>query len=142
MLQDGNINWVAPIKDSIQLSQAMADSDIFCYPSVAEKGETFGVAPLEAMALGIPTIVSDLDCFKDFIINKENGLVFNHRSTNNIEELAKCLEHLITNKPYRKLLGKNGATAAKNNFSVKQIADLYLSDFNSSIINKYGKDTI
>ena len=32
--------------------------------SIAGLGETFGVAPLEAMGLGLVPIVSNLDCFK------------------------------------------------------------------------------
>jgi glycogen synthase len=34
---------------------------------VAETGEAFGVAPIEAMAYGCAPLVSNLACFRDFI---------------------------------------------------------------------------
>ena len=49
------------------------------------------------MAWGAVPIVSDLACFKDFIISGQNGLIFNHRVLNAKEELMLCINHLILN---------------------------------------------
>jgi glycosyltransferase involved in cell wall biosynthesis len=46
---------------------------MFVYPCLAEQGETFGLAPLEAVACGAVPIVSDLSCFGDFITPGVNG---------------------------------------------------------------------
>ena len=40
------------------------------------RGETFGLAPLEAMTHGCAVLVSDLGCFHDFILPNETGFVF------------------------------------------------------------------
>jgi glycosyltransferase involved in cell wall biosynthesis len=121
------IKFIDPIYNPKELSEEIANCHIFCYPSVAEKGETFGVAPLEAMAIGRATIVSDLDCFKDFVKDKKNAFVFNHRE-NGVENLTKALSNLITNRDLRVQIGIEAAKTALN-FSNATIADLYLNDF-------------
>src|SRR4026207_1604514 len=45
-------------------------------PSLATRGETFGLAPLEAMMHGCAVLVSDLDCFRDFLSPNETAVVF------------------------------------------------------------------
>lgn len=48
------------------------------------------------MGLGLVPIVSNLDCFKDFIVNNENGLVFDHTDVRCDELLANCLMRLLS----------------------------------------------
>lgn len=128
------INWVEPLFSSKDLAKELKKGDIFCYPSVASKGETFGVAPLEAMGLGLPTIVSDLDCFKDFIEDGKTGLVFNHKNRNASQNLAKLILKLIESKKLYRFLSKNGSEKAKL-FSVENIVRAYHNKF-IEIINE------
>ena len=130
------LEWIDPISDPFQLRNEIAKSDIFCYPSIAEKGETFGVAPLEAMATGRATIVSELRCFQDFVKNDINGLVFNHRAANSVELLKQKLEILIDNIELREALSKEGAKTALE-FSNEKIAEQYLNDFETLLNKKY-----
>src|SRR5262249_48763567 len=58
-----------PIPDEARLALRYRQARAFCYPSLAERGETFGRSVLEAMAAGLPCIVSDLACFADFMDN-------------------------------------------------------------------------
>jgi glycosyltransferase involved in cell wall biosynthesis len=122
------INFIDPIYMPQQLRDEIMSHDIFCYPSVAEKGETFGVAPLEAMATGIPTILSALECFKDFAKDRENALIFNHRSPRPEIELCDSIRKLIDNKDFREKIALNGAKTAKR-FSTEKIAEEYIQDF-------------
>lgn len=71
---------------------------------MADNGETFGVAPLEALELGLATIVSDLDCFKDFISDGENGLVFDRHSNRADDLLAGCIERIVVDADFYKKL--------------------------------------
>lgn len=41
------VEWVGPVFDRAKLSRYYQKADIFLYPSLAAKGESFGVAPLE-----------------------------------------------------------------------------------------------
>lgn len=55
-----NITFHGPIFDMQALSEFYRQASIFVYPSVAENGETFGLAPLEAMSWGCTPVVSNL----------------------------------------------------------------------------------
>lgn len=121
------ISYIPPIYDPKELAKVMNQADIYCYPSLAEKGETFGVAPLEAMALGKATIVSNLDCFKDFAIHNENAYIFNHRE-NPIDNLFLALENIYLDENLRNRIAIQASKDALQ-FSNKNIADFYLKDF-------------
>src|SRR5256714_390393 len=77
---EGRISFVGPIFDSAKLANAYRNARLFIYPSLAECGESFGLAPLEAMAHGCAVLVSNLDCFGDFIREGETGFIFDHRA--------------------------------------------------------------
>lgn len=118
------IDWVDPIYNATILAEKLKEADAFCYPSIAEYGETFGVAPLEAMGLGIPTIVSDLECFKDFASNGINVLIFNHRSKNPTDELKSKILELIQDDKLRKKISEEGFKTAQN-FNAESISKQY-----------------
>ena len=82
--------------------------DIFCYPSLAVEGETFGVAVAEAMAAGAVPVVSALSCFRDFVQSDRNGLAFNHAAPDAPAQLAAALVRLLREPDTRRRL----ATAA------------------------------
>jgi glycosyltransferase involved in cell wall biosynthesis len=129
-----SIIWCDPISDPILLKNKIIKGSIYCYPSVAEKGETFGVAPLEAMATGRATIVSNLGCFKDFVHDQKNGLIFDHNNKNAVILLKKQIEILVNNKELRLKLGLE-AHKTSLNFTNEKIANLHLKDFDSLLNN-------
>jgi len=96
-LENLPIKFIEPMFDIRSLAKEYVKTTIFIYPSIAEKGEAFGLAPLEAMSYGCIPVVSDLNCFKDFIKNKKNGLVFNHKKFPEIK-LAKAITTLQNSK--------------------------------------------
>lgn len=63
-------------------------ADVFVNPSY-EDG--FGYAPLEALACGVPVIVTDDTGMKEYVVKGENGYVF---PTGDGETLLKQLRHL------------------------------------------------
>ena len=132
----GRITWADPISNPSLLAEKIASCDIYCYPSVAEKGETFGVSPLEAMGIGRPVIVSALECFNDFIEDGVNGFVFDHRSPNAVEELASIIEQLMEHPDWRKEIGVEAFRSSRR-FSNSHIADQYLSEF-KILLNNHG----
>lgn len=76
--------------------------DIFCAPSLYE---SFGVAIVEAMAMGVPVVVSDAEGFKEVVEDKETGIIV---PKGNVEKLAEALEELVLNKEKRKKYGRQG----------------------------------
>lgn len=130
-----NIEIKDPIYDLELLIKEYSSSDIFCYPSLAEKGEAFGIAPLEAMSTGSIAIVSSLECFKDFVKNKVNGYIFNHRAENADELLCNAILNALDKNELNKNIRKNAILTA-HNFSVQKIAKDYIDTFNDILRKK------
>ncbi|MCG9793522.1 glycosyltransferase family 4 protein [Flavobacterium algicola] len=123
-----NVIFKEPIFDIAELGEIYARASIFVYPSVAELGETFGVSPLEAMSWGCATVVSKLECFKDFLINNENGLCFDHRSENRVEILTGLLNSLMENELQLKTIANRGLTVNETH-SNEKLAKEFLNEF-------------
>ena len=70
--------FVGPVFDPDALIREYRGGAIFVYPSLAAKGEALPVAPLEAMAAGCATVVSNLRCFDDYI---EHGVCLTNLET-------------------------------------------------------------
>jgi glycosyltransferase involved in cell wall biosynthesis len=122
------IEFLEPIFDQQLLADIYCSADLFCYPSLAEKGEAFGVAPLEAMATGLVPIVSSLDCFKDFIEDGKTGYYFNHRDSEAASKLSKVLATAISNWEVTSTMRLKAIQTAQK-FSYGKIANLYLESF-------------
>jgi starch synthase len=59
-------------REAANREMAWAGGDVFC--SLADNiQETFGIVPLEAMAAGLPTVVSDWDGYKDTVRDGVDG---------------------------------------------------------------------
>lgn len=124
------VEWVGPIFDAVQLADCYRQAALFVYPSLAETGETFGVAPLEAMSHGCPPLVSGLECFRDFITDGDTGFIFDHRAPEPVRELANALTRLARSPGELARVGRAGWEKARE-YSVERVADAYLADFES-----------
>ena len=119
------VSWNGPVYDPGILSARYESATVFVYPSLAEKGESFGLAPLEAMAWGCVPLVSDLACFKDFIRPGENGLVFDHRAQDPVASLARSLASAtLESGPL-----SSAALRVRDTHSPARIAADFLADF-------------
>lgn len=126
------IEWLGPIYNEHELLQQYQGAALFAYPSLAERGETFGLAPLEAMACGAVPIVSDLTCFRDFITPGVNGLVFNHRALDAPSQMAH--EFLtIAADPVRRAAMAESALAVRQSHHSATIAREFLACFEALI---------
>lgn len=131
------VEWLGPIYDERELLQHYQRAALFIYPSLAERGETFGLAPLEAMACGAVPIVSDLACFLDFINHGENGLVFNHRAAD--PPAALNLEILIlASDSERRSAMAEAALAVRQSHHPATIARQFLDFFEEIIEHRHS----
>ena len=133
LAKDSAVVFREPIFDINKLSDIYSKASIFVYPSIAEQGETFGVSPLEAMSWGCATVVSDLQCFKDFLIHNKNGLCFDHRAENKVDILNHHLLNLMNNSKLRIELATSGLSVNKTH-SNERLAMEFLSEFESMTI--------
>jgi glycosyltransferase involved in cell wall biosynthesis len=124
----GRLEFVPPVFDRTELARRYGALDVFCYPSLAAKGEGLSIAPIEAMAAGAVPVVSQLDCYRDLIVPGENGLQFNHERADAAQELAGLLESLLTDAARRRALAARAQATARR-FDYAETARLLLGRF-------------
>ena len=117
-----------PEFDVVRLANIYRDADLFCYPSMAEKGEALGVAALEAMSTGLPVVVSNLECFSDFVEDGKTGLQFDHRGSDPAKTLAAKLDEALSNWPRMLAMGE-AAQKSVQRFGFRRVAEQFLMDF-------------
>jgi len=130
----GRVIFRGPVFDPIALSREFRSARLFVYPSLAEKGESFGLAPLEAMAHRCAVLVSNLDCFHDFIREGETGFIFNHRAANSADALREKIENVMVDEPLLARVAEAGYGKSAE-YSLTCVAAQFLDDFNSLIRN-------
>lgn len=126
------VEFVGPVFAEDELSAHYRRAPVFVYPSLAERGETFGLAVLEAMAGGCAPVVSDLACFRDFVRDDANGAVFDHRAPDAAAGLAARLTELAANPSLRNRLAGAAHTTARG-YSLEAVADRYLASFHAHL---------
>ena len=95
----------------------LAATDVFVQPSLAE---AFGLAPLEAMLPGVPTIVSDAEGFQEFAEDGVNCLVFPRRD---VTTLAKLIERLLTDQALRTRIAAAGERSVRDHFTTERMLE-------------------
>jgi glycosyltransferase involved in cell wall biosynthesis len=132
------VEWLDPEFDPERLARLYGSMDIFCYPSLAEKGETFGVAVAEAMAARCAVIVSALSCFSDLVEDGETALVFDHRAIDAEKLLADCIGRLLLDPAMRMNLAQSGQRRSKR-FDYPEVSARVLSDL--ALLTGSGPET-
>jgi glycosyltransferase involved in cell wall biosynthesis len=101
-------------------------SDLFVLPSFAEN---FGVAVAEAMAAGLPVIVTPDVQISPEIETAQAGLVIEGE----VDAVTKAISRLLDSPEYRKELGKNGKRLARDAYSWNAIAQKLVSIYTEVI---------
>ena len=112
---------------STQIWQAMANSDLLLHLCPIEP---FGLAILEAMAIGLPVLVPNRGGTKILVEDGQSGFQFN---ADDRTDLARCLLWLQQTSP--ELLNyvvKNARSLLYEKYSEKRAIEAYLQLFNSS----------
>lgn len=108
----------------------LSSLDIFCFPSL---WEGMGVTLVEAMAVGLPIVASDLDPIKEVL--GDCGIYFPKKDTSKLKE---ALIALVEDEHKRKTLSKKAKERAKI-FSIKNTVAEYENLFLELYKKKYGK---
>ncbi len=117
-----------PVFDERELARCYGALDLFCYPSLADRGEALGVAPLEAMASGAVPVLSGLECFLEMLRDGINGFAFDHTAAAPDGELARLLAWLIREPGIRATIAEQ-AQADSRRFDYAAVARALLDDF-------------
>jgi glycosyltransferase involved in cell wall biosynthesis len=99
---------------------ALKTMDVFVLPSIAV--ETFSNAALEAMAMSLPVVLSDIAGAPEMVVNGETGFLY---EKDDLEQLADLLIRLRDDTTLREEIGRNARDAVARKFDINQMYDAY-----------------
>ena len=111
----GRVIFVGKVSDT---SHVLEMSDLFILPS---ETESFGLAALEAMAVGVPVISSNTGGIPEVNLHGESGYL---SDVGNVEEMAENAIYLLKNESLFQQFRLNALKRAKV-FSLKNVLPLY-----------------
>lgn len=110
--------------DRCQLAELLAGALSFWLPSMW--AEPFGIAGLEASALGVPVIASAGGGVSDWLADGANGLLVEPGSA---AELAGAADRLAADRDFARALGQSGRERVARDFRpeplMRQLVDVY-----------------
>ncbi len=106
-----------------EVPEKLSGIDIFCATSVLDS-ESFGVSVVEAEAMEIPVVVTDVDGFREVVEDGITGIIVKRR---NINEIYMALKKLVLDEELRHKMGKNGR---------KRVIEKYNFEDNVTIMEK------
>ncbi len=118
---------------SYEVEKYLAASDVYVLPSYREG---FGMAVIEAEAMGVPVIVSDIPGPTDAMIKNETGLVVEKA---NAAELYEAMEKLYEEKELRTKMGSNALDFVVNGFEQKTLFSKMYEDRKALIEKRVSK---
>ncbi|BBT05955.1 glycosyl transferase family 1 [Aeromonas hydrophila] len=101
----------------------MSIGDVFCIPSYREG---FGTVVIEAAAMGLPSVASDIYGLSDAIVDGETGLLVKVRDCT---LLSEKLEYLIRHRDILESMSEKAMIRVKSEYSSKVISDGLISDY-------------
>jgi glycosyltransferase involved in cell wall biosynthesis len=110
---DASVFWVGFL-NGIDKFEALADADIFVLPSYSEN---FGIAIVEAMALGVPVVITDQVGIHNEVAEHCAGIVI----TPTAEPLIKAIHTLLSDAHLRLRLGQNGTALVHSEFDAATV---------------------
>lgn len=105
-------------------------SDILVFPNHLQ---SWGLAVFEAMACGMPVIVSHTAGASEILTHGENALIINPKSP---QEIASAVRHLIAQPDIYTHLSKNGRAFVETHLSWKELADTMEHIFKKAILSR------
>lgn len=105
-----------------KVEQYLSAMDVYILPSYREG---FGMGVIEAEAMGVPVIVTDIPGPTDAMKDRETGLVVEKA---NVESLKCAMEELYENRTYTAAMGDKGYKLAKENFDQIRLFEFILED--------------
>lgn len=117
-----------PVYDAHTLATHYGRLAVFCYPSLAAKGEGLSIAPMEAMAAGAVAVVSQLDCYRDLIRPGENGFQFDQSRPDAVAQLTDILARLLQDEALRRRVAAQGQSDVRRH-DYAETARVLLGEF-------------
>lgn len=118
---EGHVLFTGFLQDEQKLA-ALADCDLLVQPSYSE---SFGVTVVEAMACGLPVVISQQVGISHEVAQAEAGVVVSCQE----EALAGALLRLMGDTELRRRLGANGRRLARQLFSLEALTARLVEEY-------------
>jgi len=98
----------------------LAITDVFVLPSYREGTP---VTVLEAMAMGLPVVATDVAGCREAVVSGETGFLVAPR---NVDELVQAIRKLVEDPALRRRMGQAGRARVVQHFAIERIMEQYL----------------
>lgn len=122
--REGKINWLGQV-DNIE--NVIAENHVVVLPT--SYGEGMPRILLEANACGRPVIATNIPGCSDFVINEENGLLF---EVGNHEELKQSIRR-FKDKDFCISIGENGRKLVEQHYTDEHVLKCYCEIYNKKL---------
>lgn len=125
---ESKVLFTGMLKGKLKL-EVLRDADIFSLPSYSEN---FGMAVVEAMAAGLPVVISDKVNIYNCVQQARAGIV----TSLDYEEVAKAFEVLWGSERLRMEMGKAGAAFVQQTYSWEAVLPSIMEMYTSAVLGK------
>jgi N-acetyl-alpha-D-glucosaminyl L-malate synthase BshA len=112
-----NVNELLPLADLMLMPSEM---------------ESFGLAALEAMACGVPTIATDVGGVPELIDNGRNGLLF---GVGDVEAMSAAAIALLGDEAQLRAMSEAGRKTAQDHFCASRVIPVY-EEYYDRVVNR------
>jgi glycosyltransferase involved in cell wall biosynthesis len=120
---EDSVYWPGFLTAGKKLS-ALSEAEVFVLPSYSEN---FGIAVIEAMAAGVPAIITDRVGICHEVRQGKAGLV----TAIAVEPLRDAIVQLLSDESLRAELGRNGVSLARSHFAPAVVIDKLVDGYDS-----------
>lgn len=124
-LENKNIIYTGNVDD---VERYLSAADCYVLPSYREG---FGMSVIEAEAMGVPVIVTDIPSPVDAVIDNKTGLLVKKADENSLLDAMKKIRKLNYQE-----MGKEGHKFASDNFEQKQLFDKIIESRRALLIGR------
>jgi glycosyltransferase involved in cell wall biosynthesis len=118
-LPEGNVRTIVYERDMAALYHALT---VFVHVPIDRESEAFGQTYIEAMAAGVPSVITLSGIVNDFVVNGEHALVVPFQDS---ESICQSIEKIISSPELAGRLRANGKKIVEEKFSLgKMVAEL------------------
>ncbi len=120
-----NVLFVGYRKDTVRMYAAM---DIFVFPS---HSEAFGMALVEAMAMGKPSVCTNSDGVPDIAVANETSFLFIKQNAKDLEDKLRVL---MRSKELQNRFSLNAAARARKLFDLEILTDRVIDLYKENLL--------